>query len=66
MSEFLEQTYAKGGTKIERKVLSMHKSRYNGFSEAAAKAEYIKLAQNLPTFGTTFFLVKVGIVAENM
>ena len=62
MSEFLEQTYAKGGTKIERKVLSMHKSRYKGFSEAEAKAEYIKLAQNLPTFGTTFFLVKVGIL----
>ena len=66
MSEFLEQTYAKGGTKIERKVLSMHKSRYKGFSEAVAKAEYIKLAQNLPTFGTTFFLVKVCIIAESI
>ena len=34
-------------------------------TEASGKAEYIKLAQSLPTYGTTFFLVKVRILVIN-
>ena len=65
MSEFLEQNYQKLGGKIERKILAFHKSgnfkdqKIKGMSEAQAKTAYIKLAQSLRTFGTTFFLVKV-------
>ena len=59
LSEFVEQTYAKQGAKIEKKILSQHKNRHKGVSEGDAKSAYIKLAKGLATFGTTFFLVKV-------
>ena len=59
MSEFLEPSYAKMGSKIERKILHKHKTEHKGLSEGDAKEEYIKLARSLPTYGTHFFLVKV-------
>ena len=61
----MEQSYAKLGTKIEKKILALHKSgnvdnkKIRGMSEAESKMAYIKLARSLQTFGTTFFLVKV-------
>ena len=68
LSEFLEQNYQKLGGKVERKILVQHKSgnfkdkQIKGMSEAEAKTAYIKLAQSLRTFGTTFFLVKVFFI----
>jgi hypothetical protein len=55
----VEQSYVRHGAKIEKKILLLHKNKHKGASEGDAKAAYIKLAQNLETFGTTFFLVKV-------
>ena len=53
--------------KIEKKIFAEHKTlcdavktlRLQGASEAEAKEAYIKLSQQLPTFGVDFFLVKV-------
>ena len=62
----MEQSYTNRKPKdIERKILALHKSgnvnnkKIRGMSEAESKMAYIKLAQSLQTFGTTFFLVKV-------
>ena len=66
LSEFMEQSYTKLGGKIEKKILALHKSgnvdnkKIRGMSEAESKMAYIKLARSLQTFGTTFFLVRVG------
>ena len=59
MPEFLENSYAKQGVKIEKKIYAEHKKHLTGISEADAKEAYIKLAQELETFGVHFFLVKV-------
>ena len=55
----MAQDYAKQGSKIEKKILNLHKTKHGGLSEGEAKEAYIKLARELPTFGTHFFLVKV-------
>ena len=56
--EFVEQSYVCLGAKIEKKILLLHRNQHKGVSETDAKSAYIKLAQTLPTFGATFFLVK--------
>ena len=64
LTEFLEPSYAKLGAKIEKEILGKYKDLLlkGRLTEAAAKADYIKLAQGLPTYGTTFFLVKVRLL----
>jgi len=43
---------------IEKKIFSEHKNHV-GLSELDAKVLYTKTARSLPTYGVTFFLVKV-------
>lgn len=46
---------------IEKKVFIEHK-KHVGLSELDAKVLYTKTARSLPTYGVTFFLVKVSSV----
>lgn len=57
LKEFLPQSYIK--TKgIEKKIFAEHK-KHVGLSELDAKVLFSKTARSLPTYGVTFFLVKV-------
>lgn len=58
LKEFLPQSYTKIKG-IEKKIFSEHKKHYN-LSELDAKVLYTKTARSLPTYGVTFFLVKVS------
>lgn len=58
LKEFLPQSYTKIKG-IEKKIFSEHKKHY-GLSELDAKVLYTKTARSLPTYGVTFFLVKVS------
>lgn len=58
LKEFLPQSYTKVKG-IEKKVFSEHKNHV-GLSELDAKVLYTKTARSLPTYGVTFFLVKVS------
>lgn len=54
----MPQSYVK--TKgIEKKIFLEHKNHI-GLSELDAKVLYTKTARSLPTYGVTFFLVKVS------
>lgn len=44
---------------IEKKIFSEHK-KHIGLTELDAKVLYTKTARSLPTYGVTFFLVKVS------
>ena len=44
---------------IEKKIFNEHK-KYEGKNELDAKVEYVKEARALPTYGVSFFLVKVS------
>lgn len=44
---------------IEKKIFSEHK-KHIGLTELDAKVLYTKTARSLPTYGVTFFLVKVN------
>lgn len=58
LKEFLPQSYTKIKG-IEKKIFSEHKKHF-GLSELDAKVLYTKTARSLPTYGVTFFLVKVS------
>ncbi|XP_068624606.1 talin-2-like [Battus philenor] len=57
MKEFLPEQYA-GSWGIDRKVLKEH-SKHKGLSPLEAKHLYTRNARELPTYGVTFFLVKM-------
>lgn len=59
LKEFLPQSYTKIKG-IEKKIFLEHKKHYN-LSELDAKVLYTKTARSLPTYGVTFFLVKVSL-----
>lgn len=58
LKEFLPQSYIKVKG-IEKKIFMEHK-KHIGLSELDAKVLYTKTARSLPTYGVTFFLVKVS------
>jgi len=58
LKEFLPQSYIKIKG-IEKKIFLEHKNHV-GLSELDAKVLYTKTARSLPTYGVTFFLVKVS------
>lgn len=57
MKEFTPEQYASSWG-IEKKVFKEYK-KHQGLSELDAKNLYTKTARALPTYGVTFFLVKV-------
>ena len=58
LREFVPHYYVK--TKgIEKKIYNEHR-KYEGKNELDAKVEYVKEARALPTYGVSFFLVKVS------
>jgi talin len=59
LKEFLPQSYIKVKG-IEKKVFLEH-SKHGNMSELDAKVLYTKTARSLPTYGVTFFLVKVSL-----
>ena len=59
MRMFLPDDFKNKANDAARKILELHKQMI-GKTELNAKFDYVKLARSLPTFGTHFFLVRVG------
>lgn len=60
LREFLPAQYATSWG-IEKKIFKEHR-KHQGLSPLEAKHLYTKTARELPTYGVTFFLVKVGFL----
>lgn len=60
MKEYMPEQYINAWG-IEKKVLKEYK-KHQGLSEVDAKHLYTKTGRELPTYGVTFFLVKVLVV----
>lgn len=61
LKEFLPEQYTNSWG-IEKKVIKEHR-KYTGLSQIEAKHIYTKTARELPTYGVTFFLVKVNFIS---
>lgn len=57
LEEYLPKQYSSAWG-VEKKVLKAY-SQHQGVSHLDAKYLYIKTARDLPTYGVTFFVVKV-------
>jgi talin len=61
--DFLPKEYMKIKG-IEKRIFTEH-NKYHGRTEVEAKAEYVRLARSLKTYGITFFLLKEKEVGKN-
>ncbi|KOB75307.1 Talin-1, partial [Operophtera brumata] len=62
MNEYMPEQY-KNTWGIEKKVFKEYKI-HQGLSEVDAKQLYTKTARALPTYGVTFFLVKIQQISR--